>query len=276
MPENWLKKAMETARKIGQPVFGGEQRLVGAAVFGVDGVPYFLQVLFVVGVAGRFEDLAGFGDALLLDQPARAAGDGEEHEEEEAGGDGGDTELPTPFDAAEMLQRDDVIGEIGGEDSEDDVELEESHQAAAPFGGSDFGDVHGAKDGRAADAEAADEAESDERRPVPGPGAAEGGYQVKHRHNAEAVAAADAVSGDAGEQGSQNGSPEGCGHRVSEEGGGKAVGLGEGGRGAGDDGGIEAEEQASEGSDDRALGEAGVQSHVFLKGWVGSATSDQV
>ena len=68
---------------------------------------------------------------------------------------------------------DDGVGEIGEEDSDDDVDLEEADETSAPLGGGELGDVDGAEDGGAADAEAAEEAKEDESVPVPGQSAAD-------------------------------------------------------------------------------------------------------
>ena len=105
------------------------------------------------------------------------------------------------------------IGEVryvGEQDADDDVDLEESDEAAPPLGWGYFGDVHGAEDGRSADAEAADEAEEDQGGPAPGKGAAQGGDDVEEGHHAEAVAAAKALAGDACSHGADDGADQGA------------------------------------------------------------------
>ena len=112
---------------------------------------------------------AGFVDAVLRDEPARAARDAKEQARKSAAGTAGDAELPAPRASAQVHQAgDDVVGEVGEQDSDDDVDLEEADQAAAPFSRGELGDVDRAEDGGAADAEAADEAEAEQGRPVPG------------------------------------------------------------------------------------------------------------
>ena len=70
--------------------------------------------------------------------------------------------------------------------------------ASAPLGRGELGDVDGAEHGRAADAEAADEAGDHQRIPVPGEGAADGGDGVEDGHDAQGFAAADLLAEHAG------------------------------------------------------------------------------
>ncbi len=89
-------------------------------------------------------------------------GDGVEQGEEEEGGKDSDAELEAPLDGSGVERGDDGVGEIGEEDSDDDVDLEESDESPAPPGGGELGDVDGAEDGGAADPESSDEAEEEE------------------------------------------------------------------------------------------------------------------
>ena len=106
---------------------------------------------------------------------------------------------------------DDVVGGVGEEDADDDVDLEEADEASAQLGGSELGEIDGAEDRGAADAESADEAEAEQGRPVPGEGAAEGGDDVEDRHDAQGFAAADFLAERAGADGSDDRAPEGDG-----------------------------------------------------------------
>ena len=67
-------------------------------------------------------------------------------------------------------------------------------ETAAPFGRSEFGNVDGAEDRRRADAEAADETEYQERRPVPCEAAADGRYEIEDGGDAEGFAAAEPLT----------------------------------------------------------------------------------
>ena len=163
---------MVTARKIGKRYFQ-EKSLSLSALFGVDRADDFLQLLFVVLLADLFQHGARFIDALLFREPARAARNSEEQHEEQQSGQRGDGKLPAPFVGAKIEEADDVVRKIGEQDAEDDVELKQTDEPAAIFRRSEFGDIGRAQYRRAADAEAADEAEENQRGPAPGEGAAQ-------------------------------------------------------------------------------------------------------
>ena len=76
--------------------------------------------------------------------------------------------------------------------------MEKADEATAPLGRGNFGDVHGAEDGRTTDAKAANKAKNYERRPTPRKGTADGGYDIKDSHETETVAAADDIARDTG------------------------------------------------------------------------------
>ena len=101
--------------------------------------------------------------------------------------------------SAEAHQPDHVVREVGHQDAGDHVELEETDQPAAPFGGRNLRNVHRPEHRGAADAEPSDEPEEHERIPIPGEGAANRGDQVEDGHAAQAVAAPVAVARDAGQ-----------------------------------------------------------------------------
>src|ERR1022692_3767447 len=127
---------------------------------------------------------------MLSNQPARAARNAEQHDQEQDGGSGGDTKLPAPLVHAKAGQPDQVVAEIGNQDSDHDVDLERADEQSSPARGSDLGDVHRPEYRRASNPQAADEAEDEQRWPVPREGAAESGNDVEPRQDAQALAPA--------------------------------------------------------------------------------------
>src|SRR5262245_1830403 len=109
--------------------------------------------------------------APFLGQPARAARNTEKHQQEKHGGNSGNSELPTALRCTKTQSADHIVEEIRKKNSEHDIELEEADETAAPFCRRDFGNVHRAKNGGAADSQTADKPECDERRPIPSKGA---------------------------------------------------------------------------------------------------------
>src|SRR5579884_449224 len=136
-------------------------------MLGVDGSGDFVELRFVVRFAGHFQYFAGLANSLFLDQPARAARNGEKHHKEVGCGNGGYTQVPSPFIGPHVLKRDYVVREVCNQNSEDDVELKEADQTSTPTGGRDFGNVHGTENGRPSDPQPAYEAKDDEGCPVP-------------------------------------------------------------------------------------------------------------
>src|SRR2546430_15699888 len=68
---------------------------------------------------------AGFVRSSLLDQPARAFGNSEKHQEEERRGYAGNAKFPAPFRVAKAHGSDQVVRKVGKENSEHDVELKD-------------------------------------------------------------------------------------------------------------------------------------------------------
>src|SRR5690242_3070682 len=149
-----------------QAVFPREQMIFGDVV-GVDRCNNVLQLPFIVFLARELEDLAGYLNALLLDQPAWAARNTKEHDEENCGGDSGNAQLPAPLGGAGNGKSYEVIGQVCKENAKDNVELKKTDQAAASLGRRNLSDVHGTEDGSTPDTEAADKAKKNERVPVP-------------------------------------------------------------------------------------------------------------
>ena len=115
-------------------------------------------------------------------------------------GNGSDAHLPAPLGCAQMQSADEVVGGVGDQDAEDDVELEGADQAAAPLGGRQLCNVDGAEHRGSADAESADEAEDHERRPVPGKRAADGRDDIEDGGDAQGFAAAELLADDSRRQ----------------------------------------------------------------------------
>ena len=77
-------------------------------------------------------------------------------------------------------------------------------QQPAPACRSNLSDVHRAENGRAADRQASNEAEGQQRRPAPGEGASEGGDDVASCENSQRFAPAHLVAQFAGEHGANH------------------------------------------------------------------------
>ena len=103
--------------------------------------------------------------------------------------------------------RDEIVGALRREAS-----LALADEAAADLGRRDLGDVHGGNDTRAADGQAAHEAENRERPPVPGQRAADAGNEVEHRQQEQHATAPDAVGRPAHEHGPQDRADQRAGH----------------------------------------------------------------
>ena len=122
----------------------------------------------------RLEHRPGLVEASLLYEVSRRLGDAQRHEEVDAGGDEHDEEHPAPgLDAEQPVGRraaggldDEVVGDAGGEDAEDDRELLQGAEAAAQLRRGDLRDVHGRDDARHADPGTADQAPQHEHLDV--------------------------------------------------------------------------------------------------------------
>ena len=227
----------------------------------MDGVDDLLELGFGVGGAHQVEHVERFFGSVGGDEPARRAGDAEQHVEEQERRKDGDAELPPPLEIAEVASGDEEVGKVGDQDADDDVDLEEADHAAAPLGGGELCDVDGAEHGGAADADAADEAEGEQGIPIPGEGAADRRDEVEDGHDAERFAAADPLAEHAGEHGAEDGADQ-----AKEDGEAEGVGrevkdLGELLGGSGDDSGVEAEQEAAKGPDDGAFEQVAVHAH---------------
>ena len=157
-----------------EAVFPGEERVDSYSCSSVQWRRQFPEFRFVIFLAGDAEDVAGFFDTFLVFSTSQRGLRGmvKSSRKKSKAGVAAMPNFQRHSAPPRVEFADEVIREVGEEDSENDVELKKADQAAAPFCGSHFGDVHGAEDGRAADAQAADEAKDYERGPVPGDGAA--------------------------------------------------------------------------------------------------------
>src|SRR5208283_4376052 len=113
-----IEHADGDGKKNGQTILPGEEDVV-LGMLGVDGFNDVLQFLFVILLANQTKDLAGLFHVTLLDEPARAARNEEQHEEKSQCRNGRDTQLPAPLLRAESEQADHVVGEVGQQDSKD-------------------------------------------------------------------------------------------------------------------------------------------------------------
>ena len=194
-------------------------------------------------------------------EPARTAANGEQQSQKKQGWNGGDAEFPVPVCIAGHKGRNREVGCVAEQDAGDDVDLKCADEATAPLRGGDLRNVHGAEDREAAYAHAADEAEDEQGIPVPRHRAAHGADQIEHGHEAQTVAPAQALGGNAGQHGSQNGADEAGSDGDAELGTAESEEPREIARGAGDGGDVKAEEQAAEGAHQSAAYEICVQFH---------------
>ncbi len=100
----------------------------------MDGGDDLIELFLGFGDAGEAKDFERLLQIGLRDQPARTARNDEQHDEKEHGGDAGDTEHPAPVIHAEVPAADEGVGDVGEQDADDDIHLEEADQAAAPVG----------------------------------------------------------------------------------------------------------------------------------------------
>src|SRR5215469_7339832 len=124
----------------------------------MDGVDDFTEFAFGIFSTHLLKNLAGFVDAVLRDQPARTGRNSKEQDKEEGRREGSDSQLPAPLARAQIQDTDDVVGEIGEQNTDDDVDLEHADEAAAHFSWSEFRDIDRSENRGTTDADAADEA----------------------------------------------------------------------------------------------------------------------
>jgi len=114
--------------------------------------------------------------------------------------------------------------------------------------------------------------EQQQRPPTPSEGASECGDEVQDAQQCERASAADGVSGAAGADRAEDSADEGAGHREAEEVVAEGELSAEGVGGAGDNGGVEAEQQAAQrgnkGATEQIEVEPGLFAIGFKNGWM--------
>src|SRR6184192_1888861 len=183
------------------------------------------------------------------------------HPKEKRGGQCGNAELPTPLRVAEAHGANCVIRKVCEQNSEDDVELKDADQTAAPLCRSNFRNVHRAENRRPANTKPADEAKENKGAPVPGKRTTQSRDDVQHRHPTQTSAPAKAVARNAREHRANHCTYQRAGHGKSEPERREVIELLESLRGSGDDRGVESEEESSQCGHERTLQKRGVQFH---------------
>src|SRR5882762_4492979 len=244
-----------------ESVLAAKERLILLQAFEMDGADDFLQLGFRIVCAHFLQDLARFVYAPFGDQPARTWRDAEEHDQKQDGRQRGDAKLPAPVGGTETLARDYEIREISQQDADDDVDLKHADQAAADSRRGEFRDVNGTKDRGAADAETSKKSREKQDLPIPGKRAAQGGEHVKDSQNAEGFSRAVFLAGDSGGHGADDCANQGDGDGEAELPRRQTIREREGMGGAGDYGGVEAEQESTERADGGGLEEVGIKFH---------------
>ena len=116
----------------------------------------------VSAAANTGQDCQAFVRASLLNQPARAFGNGEERGEKEEGGERAEAEHPAPGVRCGLIGAKELgaapAHQVGQQNAGDDRELIACYEAATDAGRCDFGDVERGEHRGDADAHAAEEA----------------------------------------------------------------------------------------------------------------------
>ena len=210
-----------------------------------------------VGLLDGVAEATADGDRFLLvafgHEPAWRFGNRHQEHEEQHRRDDHHAEHPTPRDLRVVDDlSDDVVRQIGHEDAEDDVELDEADEAAADPRWGDFRCVDRRAHRRQADADAADEAEDHEHQVAGRQGRSEGAEYVQDADEEQQLAAAEAVCGAATDERADDGADGGDGDGGAEAPVVEVELFFERGVGSGDDGGVETEDQAANGGDNGA------------------------
>src|SRR5882762_648043 len=227
----------------------------------MDGADDFLQFGFRIVGAHFLQDLARFVYAPFGDQPARTWRDAEEHDQKQDGGQRSHAKLPAPLGRTETLAGDYEIREISQQDADDDIDLKHADQAAADSCRREFRNVHGTENGRTADAKSAEKSREKQHLPIPGESTAQGGEHVKNGEHTQRLSRSIFLAGDSGGHGADDRANQRHGDGEAELPRRQTVGEREGMRGAGDYGGVEAEEKSTERADGGGLEEVGIKFH---------------
>ncbi len=213
------------------------------------GVDDFLQFVFRIFRAHFLQHLARFVNALLCNQPAWALRNAEEHHEKQKGWNRRYAELPSPFCGTQADLSDREVRQVREQNADHDVDLKHANEPTADFCGSQFGDVYRTEHRGAADAEAAEKARQKQSLPIPGKGAAQRREHVEDGEHAQRFSCAVFLARNAGGHRAYDRTDQRHGNGQAKLLGRKAITQGQRMRRAGDDRGIEAEEQATKGAD---------------------------
>ena len=222
-----------------------------------------------------FRNLHGEFFAAVGEQPARRLGDSRQEDQEEDRRHGHDAEHPTPGGVLVCDLSDHRVRGVCQEDTEDDVELDETDQASAHTCGRDLGGVDGRHHGGQAHADTAEEAEDHKEgdrergrgrhRSIRcahqcgqrGEGGSERSDAKQDADPEEDGLTAEAISQVAGDDGADNRTDRRDRNDHAFARGGQSVELGEFFFRTGDDGGIKTEEQAAKRGDDGTSNDQG-------------------
>src|SRR5262249_55924996 len=198
------------------------------------------------------QDIASFRCAPFFGQPARAPRNAEEEEQEKRRGNGSDAQLPAPFIGSEVRQPKQKVREVGEQNSKYDVELEQADQSAAKPGRRNLGNIHRSNDGGGSNRQSAQQPEEEQRSPAPSEGRTQRGNNVDNGNSAQAVATAEALRRPASKHCAQCGADESsrhCDAKIERR---QVIEISERTGRAGDHYRVEAKQQTTEGSNDRA------------------------
>ena len=166
---------------------------MGVQILYVNSCTHLLQLCFRVRRTQRLEDLASLRDSILRNQPARTARDSEEQRQKNQCRQRRDSQLPAPLRCTYIDRGDPIVRRIRQQDADDDIDLKQPHQAAPNFRRRHLRDVDRTQHRRATDTKPTQDAEDQQRRPVPGDRAADRGDQIENRHDPQCLAAANSL-----------------------------------------------------------------------------------
>ena len=227
-----------------------------------------LEVGFLNRLAELAADLHGLGFASVGHQPARSLGNGEQQQDEDRRGCGHHAEHPAPSGLFGDDLADDEVAQVGEQDAEHDIELDEADQAATLGRRGDLSGVDRRAHARHADADTAEEPEEHEDVVTEGAFGCQGGPQrtdeVEGTDDEQHLAAAVLVGELPGENSTDDGADGSDRDGETETARGEAVHAFEGGGGARDNGGVEAEDQTADGGDDGTADDQRIGARVLL------------
>ena len=195
-----------------------KQPLLAAACLGVQRVHDLRRLASWIFVAKAGEYPFGLFAPSAFRQPARAFGNPEHGQQKRRRRQCHDAEHPTP--RRRIVRPQDpghqIVGEIGRENADHDVQLTDRHQHATPFGRRDFGDVHRRNHRCPADRDPAQPAKQQQRVPVPGQRTAERRDQKQDGQQGQHGTPSPPVAGPAYQQGPKQGADQRAGNRETE------------------------------------------------------------